>query len=154
MNPGWPFNYQALPAIQPVLLVCYIPCMLLTYHSPQIVWKGISADGVCQPSKMAYLKSYRKHEININGHLNSKDLPIAQMVKICLQHRRSRVCLWVGKILWRREWQPTPGFLLDNRMDRGAWRATVHGVTKSQNDWATNTTATLNSAQLGECAQP
>jgi len=27
---------------------------------------------------------------------------------------------WVGKIPWRREWQPTLGFLLENSMDRGA----------------------------------
>ena len=38
---------------------------------------------------------------------------------------------WVGKIPWRRDWQPTPVFLPENPMDRGAWRATVHGVTKS-----------------------
>ena len=31
-----------------------------------------------------------------------------------------------------REWQPTPVFLLENSMDRGAWRATVYGVAKSQ----------------------
>ena len=36
------------------------------------------------------------------------------------------------KIPWRREWQPTPVFLLENSMDRGAWWATVHGVTESQ----------------------
>ena len=28
-----------------------------------------------------------------------------------------------GKIPWRRAWQPTPVFLLENPMDRGAWRA-------------------------------
>ena len=38
---------------------------------------------------------------------------------------------WVRKIFWRREWQPTPVFLLENPIDRGAWWATVHGVTKS-----------------------
>ena len=38
---------------------------------------------------------------------------------------------WVGKIPWRRNWRPTPVFLLENSMDRGAWRATVHGVSKS-----------------------
>ena len=27
---------------------------------------------------------------------------------------------WVGKIPWRRKWQPTPVFLLENSMDRGA----------------------------------
>ena len=37
---------------------------------------------------------------------------------------------WVGKTPWRREWQPTPVFLPGESMDRGAWRATVHGVHK------------------------
>ena len=36
----------------------------------------------------------------------------------------------VGKIPWRREWQPTPVFLLENSMDRGAWWVVIHGVTK------------------------
>ena len=35
---------------------------------------------------------------------------------------------WVGKIPYRREWQPTPVF----PRDRGDWWATVHGVAKSQ----------------------
>ena len=34
--------------------------------------------------------------------------------------------------LWRRKWQPTPVFLLENSMGRGDWWATVQGVTKSQ----------------------
>ena len=38
---------------------------------------------------------------------------------------------WVWKVPWRRAWQPTPVFLLGNPMDRGEWRATVHGVEKS-----------------------
>ena len=37
----------------------------------------------------------------------------------------------VGKILWRKKWQPTPVFLLKNPMDRGAWLSITHGVTKS-----------------------
>ena len=36
-----------------------------------------------------------------------------------------------GRVPWRRKWQPTPVFL-ENPIDRGAWQATVHGVTKSQ----------------------
>ena len=39
---------------------------------------------------------------------------------------------WVGKIPWRRKWQPTPVFFLENPMDRRAWWARVHGVGKSQ----------------------
>ena len=37
---------------------------------------------------------------------------------------------WVGKIPWRRKWQPTPIFLPGKFCDRGAWWATVHGVRK------------------------
>ena len=34
---------------------------------------------------------------------------------------------------WRREWRYTVQYsCLENPMDRGAWWATVHGVTKSQ----------------------
>ena len=57
------------------------------------------------------------------------------------QCRRRRTCEidpWVEKIPWRKKWQPTPVFL-KCPMDRGAWWATVHGVTKSQtrlSDWA------------------
>ena len=38
---------------------------------------------------------------------------VAQMVKnkICLQYRRPRFDPWVGKILWKREWLPTPVYL-------------------------------------------
>ena len=37
---------------------------------------------------------------------------------------------WVGKIPWRRKWQPTPVFLAGESMNRVAWRATVHGVAR------------------------
>ena len=39
-----------------------------------------------------------------------RTLLVAQMVKIriCLQCRKPRFDPWVGKIPWRREWQPTP----------------------------------------------
>ena len=33
---------------------------------------------------------------------------------------------------WRRAWQPTPVLLPKESQDRGAWRATIHGVAKSQ----------------------
>ena len=38
---------------------------------------------------------------------------------------------WAGKIPWRRSWQPTPVFWRIP-MDRGTWRATVHGVPQSR----------------------
>ena len=36
------------------------------------------------------------------------------------QCRRHRCDLWVRKIPWRRKWQPTSTFCLENPMDRGA----------------------------------
>ena len=38
----------------------------------------------------------------------------------------------LGRFPWRREWQPTSVFFLENPMDRGAWQATVHGVAQSR----------------------
>ena len=46
----------------------------------------------------------------------------------CRSHRRCRFDPWVRKIPWRRKWQPTPVFLPENSMDRGAWWGSVHGV--------------------------
>ena len=54
---------------------------------------------------------------------------VAQLLRMCLQCGRSRFDLWVGKIPWRRKWQPTPVFWPGNYMDRGVWRATVLGIT-------------------------
>ena len=47
------------------------------------------------------------------------------------QCRRRRFIPWVGKILWRRKWQPTP--LVSARESHGEdpWQATVYGVTES-----------------------
>ena len=45
------------------------------------------------------------------------------------RHGRRGFNPWVGKIPWRRKWQPTPW---GNLRDRGAWWAVGHGVTKSR----------------------
>ena len=48
----------------------------------------------------------------------------------CRRRKRLRFNPWVGKIPWRRAWQPIPAFqhyCLENSMDKGAWWATVHG---------------------------
>ena len=37
-----------------------------------------------------------------------------------------------GNSVVRHKWQPTPILLLENPMDRAAWKATVHGVAKSR----------------------
>ena len=52
--------------------------------------------------------------------------------KDCLQCRRPGFHLWVRKMPWRKEWQPTPVFFPENPRQRGAGSATAHGVTRSQ----------------------
>ena len=46
---------------------------------------------------------------------------------------------FLSKQSWRRKWQLTPVFLPGNPTDRGAWRATAHGVAKeSDMTWRLN----------------
>ena len=47
------------------------------------------------------------------------------------RHRRYGFDPWVRKIPWRRKWQPAPVFLPGKCLNRGAWRAIVHGVAKN-----------------------
>ena len=61
----------------------------------------------------------------------------------CRRHRTGGFDPWVRKVPWRKKWQPTPVFLPENSMDRGAWQPVVHKVAKSQtrlSDWAQHST--------------
>ena len=55
---------------------------------------------------------------------------VAQWQRILLQSRRPGFYCWVGKIPWRRKWQPTVVFLPVKPQGRGTWQATVHGGAK------------------------
>ena len=45
---------------------------------------------------------------------------VAQWLRICLQCKRPGFSPWVGKIPWRRKWQPTPVFLSGKFLESGA----------------------------------
>ena len=63
---------------------------------------------------------------------------------IC-QGRRHGFNPWVGKIPWRRKWQPIQYSCVENPMDKRAWWATDYGITKSRtrlSSWTTRTVAT------------
>ena len=85
--------------------------------------------------------------------------PVAQMVKNLLAIMRPGFDPWVGKILLRREWLPTPVFLPGEfHEQRGAWQATVHGVTKSRTrlrnfHWVEIPRSILKLWDLGQVAQ-
>ena len=55
----------------------------------------------------------------------------------CRRRKRHRFNPWVGMIPWRRKWEPPPVIPWENPMDRGAWWAAVHRVTKSWT-WLSN----------------
>ena len=57
---------------------------------------------------------------------------VPQMVKNLSSLQKTQVQSLLWKTPWRRAGLPTPVFLPENPMDRGAWWATVHGVTKNQ----------------------
>ena len=48
-----------------------------------------------------------------------------------LIHKRHGFNPWVGKIPWKRTWQPTPYSCLGNPRDRGAWQAKIHTAAQS-----------------------
>ena len=48
----------------------------------------------------------------------------------CRRYKRHGFNPWVGKIPWSRKGQPLQYSCLENSTDRGAWRATVHGVSQ------------------------
>ena len=54
----------------------------------------------------------------------------------CLKCSRWNFGPWVGKIPWRRNGRPLQYSCLENPMDRGDWRATVHGVPRARQDLA------------------
>ena len=51
--------------------------------------------------------------------------------RICLQCRRPGFHPWVGRIPWRREWQPSPVLLPRETHGQRSLGATVHGFTKT-----------------------
>ena len=62
------------------------------------------------------------YSIGFPGGANGKE-PACQ----CKRPKRCGFDPWVGKIPWRKAWQPTPVFLPGEFHVRGAWLATLHG---------------------------
>jgi len=63
------------------------------------------------PSPVCSTLADMAHRYGIRASPHMVNSLVAQMVKTPLQCGSSRSDPWVGKILWRREWLPTPVFL-------------------------------------------
>ena len=64
-------------------------------------------------------------------------LLIAQSVKHLPAMQETHVQFLSREDPLERKWQPTPVFFRENPVDRGAWWATVHGVTRVGHDLVT-----------------
>ena len=105
-----------------------VPLCWLPFSCSIWLWwrKQAPLDGMTGQSSFLFLFFYF-----FFGHaLQLADFPVGLDSKESVCSRRPRFDPWVGKMPWRREWLQY--FCLENSMDRAAWRATVHGVGKSQ----------------------
>ena len=88
--------------------------------------RGSLTKGQSDFSNTNITKDTHKHThklVGFPGGLAVKNLPAMQEMVFSP---------WVGKIPWRRKWQPTPVFLqVYNPTDRGVWWATVHRIAES-----------------------
>ena len=89
---------------------------------------GRRVDGLYDSSVSSFLRNF--HTVGLPWWHRGQS--------VCLQCGRPGFYPRVEKIPWRRKWQPTPGklhvwnYCLENSMDGGAWKATVHGIAKSR----------------------
>ena len=72
----------------------------------------------------------------LHAHTHVRTLPCDTSGKKptcqCRRHRRCGFDSWIGKIPWRRAWQPTPVFLPGELQGQTSLEATVQRVAKSQ----------------------
>ena len=86
---------------------------------------------VCGVTKSGHDSVTEQQQKGFPGDARGKEPPCQ-----CRRHKRHGFDSWVGKIPWRRTWQPTRYSWLDNSMGRGAWLATVHRVSRVRHDWS------------------
>ena len=131
----------------------------LLSNAPELDWAKISAWFLQQKTALVTARrisqTYRRNRRSLR-HSQSKEGTRWQL--LITPHQWTRLPPWlsgkestcnggdagergfdlcVGKIPWRRAWQTTPVFLPGKSHNRGAWWATVYGVTKSQTQLST-----------------
>ena len=116
-------------------IICRIPLFSKRIHLFDVIVAKIMAP--CPPTKKKNIWRQSLEEMEKWPYLclakgNIQQASASRRLRICVQCRRCGFDPWVGKIAWRRKWQPTSVFLLQNPMDRGAWQAIVRGLAKSQ----------------------
>ena len=114
-----------------------VALMLSSYHENKIKWnKTKTTEGNFR--SVGYFYSLTALIVNSYFRL-PRWLSDKESACQCRRHRRHGFDPWVGKIPWRRKWQPTPVFLPGKAYgQRSLAHCVVHGVAKSQtrlSDW-------------------
>ena len=76
-----------------------------------------------------------------------RSLLVPECWRTCLPVKETWFDPWVGKIHWRRKWQPIPAFLLENPRDIFAWWPIMPPALKAlglwSNPWTTREVPTI-----------
>ena len=102
-------------------------------HSSVLAWR---IPGMGEPGGLPSVGSHRVgHDwsdlVAVAGGPSGKE-PACH----CRRHKRHRFDPWIGEIPGVGNGNPLQYSCLENSMDRGAWQATVHRVTKGRHDWS------------------
>ena len=91
-------------------------CIVLAFGCfPKIHWSHTLPQGCSRLIKNRVAKHFKKPSVYYGKKLivlkKKVASPMTQWWRIRLQCKKRRFNLWVGKMPWRRKWQPTPVFL-------------------------------------------
>ena len=131
-NPLW-CNYKALVDPNPACLLWVSPFRILLWG-----WSSLNLLSLIDYNRflIIILHSFPNGSVVKRIHLQ------------CRRHKRCGFNPWVGKILWRRKWQPTAVFLpKENPIDRWAWQLQSIG---SQSQTGLKQLSTHRGMHLGE----
>ena len=98
-------------------------------HLTPTPYEYLNLSSWLKPCRLQFLCKMRLKTYALGFPGDASDKEPARQSK---RHKRDGFDPWVGKISWRREWHPLQCSCLENRMARGAWQVTVHGVAKGQ----------------------
>ena len=120
-NPLW-YNYKALVDPNPAFLLWVSPFRILLWG-----WSSLNLLSLIDYNRVLVivLHSFPDGSVVKRIHLQ------------CGRHKRHGFNPWIGKILWRRKWQPTLVFLpKENPIDREAWQLQSIGSHRVRQDWS------------------
>ena len=130
-----------LTGVRWYLIIVLICTIFFNFIGVQLFYNSVLVSGIQQSDSVIHTHTHTHTHTHGLPNWHSGEEPACQW-------RRCEFDPWVGKIPWKRKWQPFQYFCWDNPMDRGASQATVHGVTKNQTRFSDSTAANLKTLFL------